>query len=132
MPSPRQHVFSESPYEAKVGFSRAVRVGPHIAVAGTAAIESDGSAHAPNDGYTQALFIFNRMRIALEELGASLADVTRTRMYLADPEAEAGVSKAHLEVFGEIRPAATMITIAGLVVPGLVVEIEADAIVGDG
>ncbi len=125
--SERRTITSVSPWEEKVGFSRLVRVGPLLVSAGTLAIEEGGAVHAPGDGYAQALFIFRRLEACLTEAGASIADVVRTRMYITDLEHEAGVGKAHKEVFDSVRPAATMIVVGGFVAPGAVVEIEIEA-----
>ncbi len=114
-----------------MSYSRAVRIGPHVWVAGTTAVDALGRVAGEGDAYEQAAFIFRKIGRALEEAGASLRDVVRTRMYLVSLEDEAAVGRAHAEVFREIRPAATMIQVAGLVDPRLRVEIEAEAYVQD-
>jgi enamine deaminase RidA (YjgF/YER057c/UK114 family) len=112
-------VSSGSPYESMVGYSRAVRTGPHIVVAGTT---------APGDDITaQTWEVLRRIEIALQEVGASLADVVRTRMYVTDISLWEQVGAVHAEVFGEIRPVTTMVEVAALIAPELLVEIEADA-----
>jgi enamine deaminase RidA (YjgF/YER057c/UK114 family) len=112
-------VSSGSPYESMVGYSRAVRTGPHIVVAGTT---------APGDDITaQTREVLRRIEIALEEIGASLADVVRTRMYVTDISLWEQVGAVHAEVFGEIRPVTTMVEVAALIAPELLVEIEVDA-----
>ena len=112
-------VSSGSPYESMVGYSRAVRTGPHIVVAGTT---------APGDDITaQTWEVLRRIEIALQEVGASLADVVRTRMYVTDISLWEQVGAVHAEVFGEIRPVTTMVEVAALIAPELLVEIEVDA-----
>ena len=125
----RRNVSSGSPYEATVGFSRAVRVGSVIAVAGTAPISDDGSPFAPGNPYAQARRCLEIIRRAVEEAGASLEDVIRTRVMLTDMAAEPEVSRAHGEAFGTIRPACTMVEVSRLVEPEWMVEIEADCVV---
>jgi enamine deaminase RidA (YjgF/YER057c/UK114 family) len=110
---------SGSEYESAVGYSRAVRIGPHIAVAGTTGA-GDGPAEQTRDA-------LQRIEIALREVGASLSDVIRTRMYVTDISQWQAVGAVHAEVFGDIRPAATMVEVSALIAPELVVEIEADA-----
>src|SRR5437660_12715259 len=121
MPTSRILVSSGTEFEAAVGYSRAVRVGPYIAVSGTTASGSAGDIGA------QTREALRRIEGALTEAGAALADVVRTRIYVTDIEGWRTVAAAHAEVFGEIRPAATMVEVAALIEPGLLVEIEADA-----
>ncbi len=123
----RKNVYSSSPFEESVGFSRAVRIGPHVHVAGTAAVGDDGKAVHPYDAHKQARFILKRIEWALNEAGASLKDVVRTRTYVTDPKYIEGASKVHHEFFQDIRPASTMLAISELVDPEMVVEIEATA-----
>lgn len=111
-----------------MGYSRAVRIGPHVWVAGTTAVDAEGVVGEDN-AYGQAAFIFRKIGAALRQAGAELRDVVRTRMYLVSLEDQEAVGRAHAEVFGEIRPAATMIQIAGLVDARLRVEIEVEAYV---
>ncbi|MEJ5367873.1 MAG: RidA family protein [Bryobacteraceae bacterium] len=125
----RKNISSGTRWEAAVGYSRAVRIGPHVWVAGTTAVDAEGRIVGEGDAYEQAAFILEKIGRALEAAGASLRDVVRTRMYLVSLEDEAAVGRAHAEVFREIRPAATMIQIAGLVDPRLRVEIEVEAYV---
>ncbi len=127
MSEARRNVSSGSPYEPTVGFSRAVRVGDRVFVAGTAPIWPDGSC--PDDAEAQADRCFDIIEQALAEAGAELEHVVRTRMYLADRQAEDGVSRAHGRRFSEVRPAATMLVVAGLLDPRWRVEIEADAVI---
>jgi enamine deaminase RidA (YjgF/YER057c/UK114 family) len=124
----RRLISSGSPYEPVVGFSRAVRVGEHVYVAGTAPVMPDG-ADPPDDPYGQARRCFEIIRAALEEAGSSLEDVVRTRVYLLRVEDFEEVGRAHGEVFGEIRPANTTLLAGGLLDPRWLVEIEAEAVV---
>jgi enamine deaminase RidA (YjgF/YER057c/UK114 family) len=124
----RRLISSGSPYEPVVGFSRAVRVGEHVYVAGTAPVMPDG-ADPPADAYAQARRCLDIIAAALEQAGASLADVVRTRVYLVQVEDFEQVGRAHGEVFGEIRPANTTLLAGGLLDPHWLVEIEAEAVV---
>jgi enamine deaminase RidA (YjgF/YER057c/UK114 family) len=124
----RQLISSGSPYEPLVGFSRAVRAGEHVYVAGTAPVMPDG-ADPPPDAYCQARRCLEIIAAALEEAGASLEDVVRTRVYLVRVEDFEGVGRAHGEVFSEIRPANTTLLAGGLLDPRWLVEIEAEAVV---
>ncbi|MDX2177587.1 MAG: RidA family protein [Candidatus Sumerlaeia bacterium] len=127
----RLHHGTGTAWEARVGYSRAVRAGNWIAVAGTCAIGPDGRAVAPGDGGAQARFVFARIEEALRALGSSLGDVVRTRMYITDLRHAEAVGAAHGELFRAVRPASTMLVVAGLVDPELVVEIEVDALAGE-
>jgi enamine deaminase RidA (YjgF/YER057c/UK114 family) len=113
-----------SPYEAVIGFSRAVRAGQTVYVAGTGPVGADLA-----DAATQTRHILEIIRGALEKAGARLEDVVRTRMYLTHVDDWEDVGRAHGEFFGAIRPAATMVVVAGLLQPTWRVEIEADAVV---
>jgi enamine deaminase RidA (YjgF/YER057c/UK114 family) len=126
----RRLISSGSPYEPVVGFSRAVRVGPYISVAGTAPVMPDGG-EPPPDAYGQAKRCLEIIAVALEEAGASLADVVRTRVYLVRTEDFAEVGRAHGEAFSGIRPANTTLAVKELVDPRWLVEIEVDAVVSD-
>jgi enamine deaminase RidA (YjgF/YER057c/UK114 family) len=117
----RRTVSSGSDYESLVGYSRAVRTGPFIAVAGTTGAGDNVAA--------QTRDALRRIDIALQEAGGSLADVVRTRMYVTDISSWRDVGAAHAEVFGEIRPVSTMVEVSALIAPELLVEIEADAYV---
>ncbi|OBG67346.1 RidA family protein [Mycobacterium sp. E3339] len=117
----RTLVSSGSEFESAVGYSRAVRVGPHVAVAGTTGAGPDIAA--------QARDALHRIEIALHEAGASLTDVVRTRIYVTDMSRWRDVAAVHAQVFGAIRPAATMVEVSALIAPQLLVEIEADAYV---
>lgn len=125
----RQQVSSGAEWEQTVGYSRAVRVGNIIHVAGTTAVGSDGRLVAPGDAYAQAKRIFEIIGAALAELGAGFEQVTRTRIYLVNPEDWQAVGRAHGEIFGQIRPASTMLAVHALLVPEMLVEIEVDAVV---
>jgi enamine deaminase RidA (YjgF/YER057c/UK114 family) len=128
--SERTLISSGTKWEAAVGYSRAVRIGPHVWVAGTTAVNESGELIGEGDPYAQATFIFEKIARALDRAGASLADVVRTRMFITDPAFEQAVGKAHHERFAAIRPAATMLVISSTVDPRLLVEIEVDAYVG--
>lgn len=127
--SERQLISSGGPWEVSVGYSRAVRVGNHVAVAGTVAVGPDGQVVAPGDAYQQTKAIFATIEGALAEAGASLEDVVRTRSFITDLSQSEGFSRAHGEAFASIRPAATLVEVSGLMGDGTVIEIEADAIV---
>ena len=117
------------PLEAQIGFSRAVRHGDVIEVSGTAPTNPDGTPAAPGDAYAQTKVCLEIIGRALAELGGSLSDVVRTRIFLTDVSRWEEVGRAHGEVFGAIRPAATMVGIAALLHPGWLVEIEATAVI---
>jgi enamine deaminase RidA (YjgF/YER057c/UK114 family) len=123
----RQHVSSGSPYEPVIGFSRAVRTGHHVTVAGTAPIMPDG-ADPPGDAYGQASRCLEIIISALAEAGAGPEHVVRTRVYLVRREDWEDVGRAHGEVFAETRPASTMVVVEGFIDPRWLVEIEADAV----
>ncbi len=126
-----QRTASASPYEAGYGFSRAIRSGNRILVSGTAPVEPDGSS-TPGDAAAQARRCLAIILDAIAELGGSVADVVRTRMYIVDPADADAVGAVHKEVFGEVRPASTMVVVAALLRPEWRIEIEAEALVGDG
>jgi enamine deaminase RidA (YjgF/YER057c/UK114 family) len=124
----RQLVSSGSPFEATIGFSRALRVGNHVFVSGTAPVWPDGSC--PPDMAVQARRCLEIILAALGEAGAGAGDVVRTRTFLVDVSDAGTVGAIHGEVFGEIRPASTMVVVAGLLDPRWKVEIEAEAVIG--
>jgi len=127
----RRLVSSRSPFEAEIGFSRAVRAGRHVAVAGTCAVMPEGG-DPPTDAYGQARRCLEIVADALGEAGADLADVVRTRTFLRDAADWRDVGRAHGEFFADIRPASTMLVVSGFLDPRWVVEIEADAVVPEG
>lgn len=121
---------SASPYESAYGFSRAVRSGNRILVAGTAPVEPDGSS-TPGDAAAQAQRCFAIILAAIEELGGNVANVVRTRMYITDPADADAIGAAHGEIFRDIRPASTMVVVSALLRPEWRIEIEAEALIGD-
>jgi enamine deaminase RidA (YjgF/YER057c/UK114 family) len=125
--SERQRVSSGSPYERTIGFSRALRVGRNVFVSGTAPIWPDGSCDP--DPEIQARRCFEIILAALADVGAAARHVVRTRMFITQPGYADAVSLAHGAVFGEVRPAATMVVIVGMLDPRWKVEIEADAVI---
>lgn len=124
-----QRVFSGAPWEERVGYCRALRVGDRVFVTGTAPVGADGGVHAPGDAYAQAARCFQIIGEALAGLGASLADVTRTRMFVTDIERWQEYGRAHAEAFRNHPPTATMVEVSRLIDPGMLIEIEADAVV---
>jgi enamine deaminase RidA (YjgF/YER057c/UK114 family) len=124
----RHNVGSGSPWESQAAYSRAVRVGDVVHVSGTTAVRG-GVVQAPGDPYGQARVALEVIAAALADCGAALTDVVRTRIYVTDIAHWAEVGRAHGEVFGDVRPAATMVQVVALIEPELLVEIEADAVV---
>lgn len=125
-----QKHFAGGRFEEAGSYARAKRVGPFVYVAGTTAIEPSGRLHAPGDTYAQTLFIFGRIEHALREVGARMRHVMRTRAYLTDLSQAGGFVQAHGEVFRGIDPVLTGVQ-AGLTQPGMMVEIDVDAIIHD-
>lgn len=126
--STRRLISSGGPWEAVVGYSRAVRVGDHVSVAGTTAATPDGPAGG-DDLAEQTRVCLRRIRAALLEAGATLEDVVRTRMFVTDISRWEEVGRVHGEFLGHVRPAATMVEVSALIDPRLLVEIEADAVI---
>ena len=131
MAKQRQKVSSGAPWESLVGYSRAVRSGNFIAVSGTTAVGADGKLLGAGDAYRQAERCIEIVRAALQQAGADLQHVVRTRMFVTDINRWQEIARAHQEAFGDIRPATSMIEVSRLIDPGMLVEIEADAIVDD-
>ncbi|MDH3224075.1 MAG: RidA family protein [Gemmatimonadota bacterium] len=124
-----RRAFSGAPWEDRIGYCRAVRIGPLVWVTGTASVTAEGSVHAPGDPYRQALRCFEIIEEALNKVGARTPDVVRTRMFVTDIAHWPEVGRAHKEVFGAHPPTTTMVEVSGLIDPEMLVEIEADAYV---
>jgi enamine deaminase RidA (YjgF/YER057c/UK114 family) len=124
----RQNIGSGTPWEAAAGYSRAVRIGDQVFVSGTTAHDENGALQGGPTAYAQAAYILNKIAAALDQAGATIHDVVRTRIYIVNLDDWQEVARAHGEVFGQIRPANTLVQVAGLV-DGPLVEIEADAVI---
>jgi len=129
--SSRTNVHTGAPWETIAGYSRAVRVGNHVVVSGTAPVGADGEVFAEGDAYLQAKRCIEIIAAALEQADAGLEHVIRTRMFVTDIKRWPEVARAHQEAFGEIQPATSMVEVSQLIDPAMLVEIEADALVED-
>ncbi|MCC6908860.1 MAG: RidA family protein [Phycisphaerales bacterium] len=130
MTADRQLISSGTPWERRVGYSRAVRVGQLVFVSGTIASDESGRIHAPGDAGEQTRYVLAKIGLALAQAGASLADVVRVRVFLVDMADLEAVGRAHQDVFAEIRPANTTVAVSALASSDCRVEIEVDAVIG--
>lgn len=129
MGADRQLISSGGPWESVVGYSRAVRAGDRVYVAGTTAANPDGTIHGGDDAYEQAKRSFEIIEQALAEAGATMADVVRTRMFVTDISRWQEFGRAHGEHFRDVRPAATMVQVAALMTPEMLIEVEVEAVI---
>ena len=127
----RINISSKSPWEDKVGYSRAVKTGNQIFVSGTVSTDGKGNVVFENDYYNQTKFIFEKIEKVLIEAGATLNNVVRTRMFVVDISNWAAIGKAHLEFFNDIKPAATMVEVKKLINGKCLIEIEVDAVINN-
>lgn len=126
----RQNISSGAPWESIVGYSRAVRIGSHVWVAGTTASDENGNVVGVGDVAAQTRYVLKKISRALEEAGATFADVVRTRMFVSDISQWEIIGRVHGEIFAAIRPASTMVEVARLIDPQHLIEIEVDAFLG--
>lgn len=127
-----QRTYSGAPWEGEVGYCRALRAGNQIFVTGTAAVDEGGNTFAPGDAYAQTKRCFQIIQTALEDLGEGMESIVRTRMFVTDISRWREIGRAHKELFSEHPPTTTMVEVNSLIQPGMMIEIEVDAISTDG